>query len=115
MATEPETQAPQDLMPRYSPVCTYCWWWKPGDGHSCAAYMRANSIPAPIWNGQNHHTSEYRGDHGVIFVLHPDAAKNPNLPVWAQKALRVGSPEANAMLAKSEAMKAAKGGKKESK
>jgi hypothetical protein len=102
-----------DTYHRYSETCTRCWWWKPLDHHKCAAYPRPGSLPMAIWNDDSatdHHLHPLPGDHGIVFVLHPDAEKQP--PAWAKSALRVGSPAATAMLAKSEALKAgAKAGK----
>lgn len=61
--------------PRFSPVCTYCAHWVPGDGHHCAgAFPRGGpTIPEAIWNGTPgkvsgfYHTLPVRGDHGVTF------------------------------------------------
>lgn len=98
----------QEQARMYSPTCSYCWWWKPADRRSCAAYLRANSIPLPIWNGINKHLRPYSGDHQITFVLDPAAEKTP--PEWARDAPRVGSPEAKVMLAISEKLKAGKAG-----
>ena len=81
----PDAGTGEDATPRYSPVCTYCYWWKPSDGRSCAAYKRANSIPMRIWastdagnaaNGYNHLLPQ-AGDHGITFAL-AHGAKPPH-------------------------------------
>ena len=60
-------------IPVYSPVCCRCahlvlnkdaTW-------SCAAYPEPDSIPMPIWKGENDHQAPYAGDHGVRFKPRP--------------------------------------------
>lgn len=75
----------------FSPVCTFCRYWKPSDGHHCDAYPRGNTprertpaIPDAIWSGENGHmyafpSAEHPTDHGIHFELHP-AAKVSALP-----------------------------------
>lgn len=75
----------------FSPVCTWCAHWKPGDGRHCAgAYPKGvggPQIPLAIWRGDNLHLKHIASpnDHNVLFDLHPDAkpdalkAANPDL------------------------------------
>lgn len=80
----PDAGTGADDAPHFSPVCTYCAWWKPADGRSCAAYPAKNGIPLRIWasttagNAQNgyNHLLPVPGDHGKQFRL-ADGAKAP--------------------------------------
>lgn len=57
-------------IPRYSPICSRCRHWRPNEseaGRQCAAYPKADSIPMPIWLGENDHQQPYRGDNGIQF------------------------------------------------
>lgn len=57
-------------IPIYSPVCARCKHWRPNageHGRTCAAYQAADSIPMPIWTGENDHTKPYPGDGGIRF------------------------------------------------
>lgn len=47
----------------YSPVCTTCAH-RADERRKCAAFEH---IPDEIWNGENHHTSPYPGDHGIQY------------------------------------------------
>jgi hypothetical protein len=75
----------EQTTPRYSPICTYCKHWLPGDGYHCAgAYPRGGpTIPMPIWDGRVTHVFPYPAppakpsDHGVHFDPHPNATKLP--------------------------------------
>jgi hypothetical protein len=49
-------------VPRFSPVCTYCRWWRSTQGRTCAAYPRRNSIPADVWLGRGDRHQRLRGD-----------------------------------------------------
>ena len=86
----PDAGTGDDAVPRFSPVCTYCRWWQPADGRSCAAYPAKNSIPMRIWastgagnaaNGYNHLLAQ-PGDHGKRFAL----AKGAKAPAWLARA-----------------------------
>ena|SRR5579872_1158683 len=69
----------------FSPVCTYCAHWLPGDGHHCAgAFPRGGpEIPDVIWNGVPgkasgyFHTRPVAGDHGVVFTLAEGVKRTP--------------------------------------
>ena len=47
----------------YSPVCSTCVH-RGNEHRKCAAFEH---IPDEIWNGDNHHTSPYPGDHGIQY------------------------------------------------
>jgi hypothetical protein len=76
-----------DPRPLYSPVCTYCAWWKPEDGYHCTAWPEGSGheIPDEVWLGANSHMipfgSESVGSDGkpIVFTLHPMTNKD-NLP-----------------------------------
>lgn len=82
----PDAGTGENPTPRYSPVCTFCYWWKPSDGRSCAAYRAKNSIPMAIWASQGagsrpngfNHLLPVAGDHGITFRL----ARGAKRPVW---------------------------------
>ena len=57
-------------IPIYSSVCSRCKHWRPAigaNGQTCAAFTKADSIPPPIWKGENPHTKPYPGDNGIQF------------------------------------------------
>lgn len=57
-------------IPFYSEVCSRCKHWRSEDGEhgrTCAAFPQADSIPLPIWRGENDHQQPYPGDHGIQF------------------------------------------------
>lgn len=66
-------------VPHFSPVCTYCKWWKAGDGHHCYAYPKGGKklIPNKIWIGTNMHITPYGGEAkdnaGNPYLFVPDS------------------------------------------
>ncbi len=72
----------------FSPVCTWCKYWSPADGHHCDAYPAGGpQIPQSVWSGANYHLRPIANpsDHGIVFDLAPEAspaafkAENPGL------------------------------------
>lgn len=74
----------------FSPVCTYCAYWKPSDNRHCDAYPRGNTprektpqIPTPIWDGIVTHVFPYGGEardangKPILFKTHPAVKKLP--------------------------------------
>lgn len=77
----------------FSPVCTYCAYWKPTDNRHCDAYPRGNTpkdktpeIPQPIWDGDpiaRSHTVPWGNEakdaqsNPILFVTHPAVVKLP--------------------------------------
>lgn len=86
----PEAGTGEDAIPRFSPVCTFCYWWKPSDGRTCAAYKPPARVPLRIWssttagNAQNgyNHLLPVAGDHGIVFEL----AHGAKPPHWLAQA-----------------------------
>lgn len=65
-------------MDAFSPVCTFCYWWKPADGHYCGAWPPGGSkkIPDNIWRGDNMHITPVGGEKsndGKPIVFRPAA------------------------------------------
>ena len=54
-------------LPEIGRVCVYCRHWRPKDGRTCDAYPEKDTIPLPIWLGENDHRQPYPGDHGIQF------------------------------------------------
>lgn len=98
MLDGPDEDTGPNAIPRYSRVCTYCYWWKPADGRTCAAYRAPGSIPLRIWasttsgspaNGYNH-LLPVAGDHGIVFEL-AHAAKAPAWLAEAERQAKTGA------------------------
>ena len=67
-------------IPKYSSVCSFCKHLHADKERACAAFPKEESIPLPIWLGNNDHTTPYAGDHGIMFdpvdSAAPDARKS---------------------------------------
>lgn len=48
----------------FSPICTHCARLIDGAAKRCEAFEK---IPAPIWDGDKDHRSEYPGDGGKLY------------------------------------------------
>jgi hypothetical protein len=64
MATHRMRDGPGSQDQIYPPVCTYCSWWKPTEGHYCAAWPPGGrkQIPRSIWNGEDRHIMPVGGE-----------------------------------------------------
>lgn len=54
-------------IPVYSEVCLRCKHLQFEQDRTCVAFPEGNSIPLPIWMGENDHTQPYPGDNGIQF------------------------------------------------
>lgn len=54
-------------LPLLSPVCAMCKHLRIAKGRTCDAFPAKDSIPDPIWLGEDNHRTPYNGDHGIQF------------------------------------------------
>lgn len=74
---------------RWSRLCTWCYWWKPLDGHHCAAWPPGGTLAIPdvVWEDRpsaQHHVVPFDGSERtdaagqpIVFRPHPDARAIP--------------------------------------
>lgn len=110
---------------RYSPICTYCKYWKQGDQRHCEAFPVGGRYPIPLnlWNGEVSAATGYGhllplvGDlHGgkhLLFELDEEVARNLEDPENATRDLLRGElawlERAKALAAKAKQQQQAKG------
>jgi len=58
---------PESRILIYSPTCAYCKRLHRDQLRSCDAFPANESIPLPIWQGENNHIAPYPGDNGIQF------------------------------------------------
>lgn len=58
-------------IPALSEICTFCRHLRSAADRTCDAFPKKQSIPMPIWLGDNPHATPYPGDHGIRFEALP--------------------------------------------